>query len=107
MDDANGPDQEIPADDPAAPTPFEAIRHETPEADEYWSARELARVLGYTDYRNFLKVVNKARLACANSGLAPADHLGDVNEMVSIGSGARRKVADVHLSRYACYLIVQ
>lgn len=89
------------------PTPFEAIRHEDAAGNEYWTARGLARVLGYTDYRNFLRVVDKARVACANSGQAPADHFVDVNEMVTIGSGARRRVADVHLSRYACYLIVQ
>lgn len=86
------------------PTPFEAIRQEDATGNEYWTARQLARVLGYTDYRNFLRVVDKARVACANSGQAPADHFVDVNEMVTVGSGARRRVADVHLSRYACYL---
>jgi len=92
-------------DTPASP--FEAIRQETPDGAEYWSARELARLLDYGDYRNFGRVLDKARIACANSGHAPADHFVDTNEMVTIGSGAQRRVADVQLSRYACYLVIQ
>ena len=95
-----------PGDQPPS-TPFEAIRHEDATGGDYWTARELARILGYTDYRNFLRVVDKARLAWANSGHAPVDHFVDVTDMIQVGKGARRKVADVHLSRDACYLIVQ
>ena len=85
---------------------FESIRHEE-EGAEYWLARELASVLGYEKYDNFIQVVRKARVACVQAGLAEADHFADVDKMVEIGSGARREVADVRLSRYACYLIVQ
>lgn len=85
---------------------FESIRHEE-EGAEYWLARELALVLGYEKYDNFLQVVRKARVACVQAGLAEADHFADVGKMVEIGSGAQREVADVRLSRYACYLIVQ
>lgn len=85
---------------------FESIRHEG-EGAEYWLARELALVLGYEKYDNFLQVVRKARVACAQAGVAEGDHFADVGKMVEIGSGARREVADVRLSRYACYLIVQ
>jgi DNA-damage-inducible protein D len=88
-------------------SPFERIRKTDPEGQEYWSARDLAKVLEYTDYRNFLKVIDKARVACINSGQALTDHFVDSNEMVSLGSGAKRKVEDVYLSRYACYLIIQ
>jgi len=88
-------------------TPFEAIRQVNEYGAEFWSARALAKVLDYNDWRNFLNVVGKARQACKNSGQDIADHFGDVNEMVGIGSGAKRNVRDIHLSRYACYLIVQ
>lgn len=85
---------------------FESIRHED-EGAEYWLARELASVLGYEKYDNFIQVVRRARTACVQAGLAEADHFADVGKMVEIGSGARREIADVRLSRYACYLIVQ
>ena len=74
---------------------------------EYWLARELQALLGYTDWRNFLKAVDKAREACRNSEQAPVDHFVDVNKMVDLGSGAQREVADIMLTRYACYLIAQ
>lgn len=86
---------------------FEDIRQTDPEGNEFWSARDLAPMLEYREWRNFIQVVDKARIACAQSGKRPEDHFGDTNKMVSIGSGAQRTVPDVHLSRYACYLIVQ
>lgn len=85
---------------------FESIRHADGEV-EYWLARQLAPVLGYQDYRNFLSVVEKARVACAAAGLQPADHFGDVTTMIELAKGARREISDIRLSRYACYLIVQ
>jgi len=72
-----------------------------------WTARLLGKLLGYSEYRNFLPVIEKAREACRNSGHDPADHFEDLLEMVPIGSGATRRVPSVALSRYACYLIVQ
>lgn len=86
---------------------FEGIRQFNAEVNEYWTARQLARVLEYSEYRHFLPVIERAREACRNSGHPEADHFEDVLDMVEIGSGARRQVADIHLSRYACYLIVQ
>lgn len=85
---------------------FESIRHEDDGA-EYWLARQLAPVLGYQDYRNFLSVVEKARVSTSAAGLDPADHFVDVTRMIDLGKGARREIADARLSRYACYLIVQ
>ena len=85
---------------------FESIRHED-EGVEYWLARQLASALGYQDYRNFLSVIEKARVSASGVGLDPADHFGDVTRMIDLGKGAQREVADVRLSRYACYLIVQ
>ena len=86
---------------------FEEIRRTDENGAEYWSARDLGRVLEYTDFRNFLKVIDKAREACLNSGQDISNHFVDINEMVLVGSGAERSVSSVKLSRYACYLIVQ
>lgn len=86
---------------------FESLRHVGENGGEYWRARQLAKVFDYSEYRHFLPVIERAREACRNSGRAPEDHFEDILEMVEIGSGARRELADVRLSRYACYLIVQ
>jgi len=74
---------------------------------EYWSSRDFAGVLGYTDYRNFEQVVRKARMACFNSGQRVEDHFVDITEMIAIGKGGKREVPVILLSRYACYLVVQ
>lgn len=92
---------------PSYISPFEAIKKENEEGAEFWSARDLAKILTYDNYRNFLKVIAKARIACEQSGQAVSDHFVGFDEMVVIGSGAKRRVSDLHLSRYACYLTVQ
>ena len=86
---------------------FEQIRHIDENGIEYWSAREMAKVLEYSEYRHFLPVIEKAKEACANSNNNPFDHFEDILEMIEIGKGGRREVESVKLSRYACYLIVQ
>lgn len=86
---------------------FEQIKKTDEFGNEYWLARQLSKVLEYTDYRNFTAVINKAKEACKNSGLKVLDHIVEFNEMVSIGSGAEREMESYKLSRYACYLIVQ
>lgn len=86
---------------------FEGCRHLDEEDNEFWSARELSKILEYSEYRHFLPVIVKAKDACKNSKLDPNDHFEDILGMVDIGSGAQRQVPDVRLSRYACYLIVQ
>jgi DNA-damage-inducible protein D len=93
---------------PPAPrvSPFEQIRHED-EDGEFWSARELSTLLGYVQWRNFAEVVEKAEIACETSGHEISDHFADVSKMIPIGKGGKRKVIDCHLSRYACYLVVQ
>ena len=88
-------------------SPFEAIRRDAEDGSEYWSARDLAKILGYTQYNKFIRAIAKAEEACKNSGHAVEDHFTHTSEMVSIGSGAKRKFDTVLLSRYACYLIVQ
>lgn len=85
---------------------FESIKHVNDYGQEYWLARELQRVLEYSDYRNFELSIFKAMDACKSSGFEISDHFGEVTEMVTIGSGARRYLKSYQLSRYACYLIV-
>lgn len=86
---------------------FESIKQYDENGNEYWTSRDLARVLEYTDYRNFLNVVDKAKTACTNSNQQVPDHFVDFNDMIPIGKGGNRPAVTIKLSRYACYLIVQ
>ncbi len=86
---------------------FETIKKLDNNGKEYWSSRELSGILEYSDYRKFLGVIEKAKVACENSGEVIHNHFVHTDEMVQIGSGAERAVDTVYLSRYACYLIVQ
>ena len=86
-------------------SPFDSIKQLDDEGNEYWYARDLQRLLEYTEYRKFLPVIAKAKKACKSSGYIISDHFADVGGMVEIGSGATRNVDDIKLTRYACYLI--
>jgi DNA-damage-inducible protein D len=86
---------------------FESIKHVDENGQEYWLARQLSVVLDYSVYRHFLPVIDRAKIACENSGQRVEDHMEDILQLVDIGSGAKREVSDIRLSRYACYLIVQ
>lgn len=92
---------------PAADNTFERIKRVSPEGNESWSARDLARVLEYSVFRNFQPVIEKAKEACVKSGHSVADHFAETRNMVDIGSGAQRELEDWALSRYACYLVIQ
>jgi DNA-damage-inducible protein D len=89
-------------------SPFEQIKKINPQTgDEFWSSRDFAAVLGYADYRNFEDVIEKAKLACKNSGHNLEDHFGEVTDMIALGKGAKRTVKTILMSRYACYLAIQ
>ncbi len=85
---------------------FEEYAYEQ-DGIEYWLARELQELLGYSDWRNFVNTINKAKESCKTTGEAISDHFVDISKMVKIGSGAERKQDDIMLTRYACYLIAQ
>lgn len=89
------------------PHTFESIRHVGADGNEFWLARELSVALEYQQWRNFVQVVEKAKIACQNAGQITEDHFADISKMVPIGSNTQRQVDDLRLSRYACYLIVQ
>ena len=86
---------------------FEGHAQQTENGVEYWLARDLQHLLGYTKWDNFLNVISKAKTACEVSGQAIADHFAGVGKMVDLGSGSQREVSDIMLTRYACYLIAQ
>ena len=85
---------------------FESAASEL-EGIECWSARELQKLLGYSKWENFEKVIQKAKDACFNAGVNIDDHFPDVRKMVTIGSDAARPIEDILLTRYACYLVAQ
>ena len=86
---------------------FEEIKKINKYKSEFWSSRDLFKVLQYASYDKFLKVIDKAKKACENSGEVIHNHFSHLDEMVKIGSGAERSISVIHLSRYACYLIIQ
>ena len=74
---------------------------------ECWSARELQDILSYTKWSNFLNVIDKAKKSCENAGVIVFEHFADFGKMINLANGAKREIADIALTRYACYLIAQ
>jgi DNA-damage-inducible protein D len=83
-------------------TVFEQIKKIDEDGNEFWSARDLSKVLDYSEYRHFLPVIERAKESCQNSGQNPSDHYEDMLDMIEIGKGGQRQVESVKFSRYAC-----
>lgn len=87
---------------------FESMAQEFPETGtEFWCARDLQFLLGYAQWKNFSKVIDRAITACEKSGYDPEDHFAGIRKKVDLGSGAKREIDDIALTRYACYLVAQ
>lgn len=97
--------------DPNLPVPqngsFEELRRTNNHDAEFWSARDLQHLLGYSQWRRFESAVERAKASCEQSGNEPGNHFAAAGKMVDLGSGSVREVEDIHLSRFACYLIAQ
>ena len=86
---------------------FEEIKHIDENGVEYWYARELMPILQYSNWQNFEKIIEKAKISCENSDISMFDHFTDVNKTIKMPKGATKVINDYKLSRYACYLIAQ
>ncbi|MFZ2975333.1 MAG: DNA damage-inducible protein D [Candidatus Moraniibacteriota bacterium] len=86
---------------------FNDYAQKTEDGLEFWFARDLQVLLGYDQWKNFQKVIEKAKIACQNAGLAVEDQFADVGKLITAGKGAEREIDDIALTRHACYLIAQ
>ena len=88
-------------------SPFGGMRHKDERGREYWSARELGKLLGYSRWQSFQNTLVKAREACVHNNQYALDHFYLEIDVIRTGNGSLRKTEAYRLSRYACYLIIQ
>ena len=86
---------------------FENIKHIDENGVEFWYARELMKVLQYSKWQNFEKIINKAKTSCKNSDISVFEHFTDVSKTIKMPKGAEKTILDYKLTRYACYLVAQ
>lgn len=86
---------------------FDQIKHIDSDGNEYWCARELGPLLGYSEWRKFSFVITRAETSLKNTGVVAKNHFDHMDKMVTIGSKTERHIADIRLTRYACYIIAQ
>ena len=86
---------------------FDEIVHTTEDGVEFWYARELQSILGYSQWRRFLETIDRAKTSCENSGISISEHFADVGKTSPMPNGGAREIGDIMLTRYACYLIAQ
>jgi DNA-damage-inducible protein D len=103
----NGETRDLEIERPQHVSLFEQIRQENGDGAEYWSARDLAKVLGYSKWEKFRNAIDRAEVACENSGQGVDDHFLHTTRTSTFGKGGQREIEDVHMSRYGCYLLVQ
>lgn len=88
-------------------TDFEKNKHQTKEGVDFWYARDLQKLLGYLQWKNFIKVIRKAKKSCEKGGVSAQEHFADVGKVLLVGNNANLTINDLILTRYACYLIAQ
>lgn len=103
----NGETHDLDIERPQHVSLFEQIRLENESGAEYWSARDLAKVLGYSKWEKFRNAIDRAEVACENSGQSVDGHFLHTTRVSTFGKGGQREIEDVHMSRYGCYLLVQ
>ena len=86
---------------------FEDIKHIDENGTEFWYARELMPILQYSNWQNFEKIIEKAKISCENSDISVFEHFTDVSKTIKMPKGAEKEVKDYKLTRYACYIIIQ
>lgn len=86
---------------------FESYAHQTKHGVEFWFARDLQQLLDYTEWRNFLLVIDKSKITCETAKQRASDHFVDVNKTLIMPREAKKEIPDIMLTRYACYLIAQ
>ncbi|APE09740.1 hypothetical protein BO226_11405 [Rhodococcus sp. 2G] len=100
------PREILPTGTDSPQSPFDRVRQVRDDGSEFWSARDLCQIVEYETWRNFAAAIDRAKIACENSGSAAQDHFVGASKLIELGKGGRREVEDFNLSRFAAYLVV-
>lgn len=86
---------------------FESFARKTDDGLEFWLARDLQKLLGYTKWDNFKNTIEKAKVSCETAEVSVSDNFADIGKTIEMPKGAEKEIEDLMLTRYACYLIAQ